>query len=129
MLTEHVLERAAAAGLPAEWQPFLWQVLKSPGATEPDAYLVEGGIAPVRTRGKRKGQRDWRRLDPLSRYKFYINPAEHQQWLARYEASTGRCFNCAGEGTEFASWSVTEGTKNRPCSRCNGTGAAPGAQP
>jgi DnaJ-class molecular chaperone len=41
----------------------------------------------------------------------------------KYESS-GLCWNCKSTGQTWAGWSVSEGAKYRPCSRCSGTGKA-----
>ena len=41
---------------------------------------------------------------------------------ARFEAETGRCAKCNGSGQQWAGWSVVDGTRFEPCTRCNATG-------
>jgi len=47
----------------------------------------------------------------------------------RFEAETGKCADCGGDGQEWRGWSHIGGHKWRPCKRCGATGAAPAIDP
>lgn len=85
-----------------------------------DASIVKmTGCVPTRnyTRGKRKGQPDYG-SGPAK--VVYVAEVEVKAEYARYEAETGHCGECMGEGHVFAGWSVDAGTKHRTCPKCNG---------
>lgn len=99
-------------GVPPEWR---WCNIKAVG---PDT-VVEGGIPRLLKSGKRKGKLTWRdcKLEPC-----VVTTAEIEAARAEYERSSGNCWVCQGTKLEFASWDHVDGTKNRECSQCNGTG-------
>ena len=86
--------------------------------------VVEGGVPRLLKAGPKKGKKTWRDV-PVQ--KAVVTEAELKAEHARYEAETGNCGDCFGNGEVFASWSVSAGVKHRPCKRCNGTGKTPNA--
>lgn len=89
-------------------------------------FVVRVGVPRALKSGPRKGQltfRDSKITEVL------VSEAELQAEHARYEAATGNCGDCFGNGEVFASWHHIDGTKYRKCSRCHGTGKAPEATP
>ena len=56
-LEAYSLAARQAAGLPDDWYGWLFT------ATEPKGVLVRGAVCPKVTRGKRKGQPNWRKKD------------------------------------------------------------------
>jgi hypothetical protein len=112
--------------LPPEWKWF--HIERLPHLGECQTILIRGAIAPAFTRGKRKGQTNWRARDKATEREFYITPAQHKVFLAEWEQSHGACYHCQGSCQELARWSVDRGTEYRPCSRCKATGKPPQEQ-
>lgn len=84
--------------------------------------VVTGGVPRVLKSGPRKGRLTWR---DVPTQKAVVTGAEIEIEKVRYEANTGKCGDCMGNGEVFASWSAAEGIKHRPCMRCGGTGERP----
>lgn len=102
---------------PPEWMACIWERIG------PDASKIEGGLTTPILRGKRKGKPKW--IGPRRNFDACIvTDEEIRREKTSYEASTGRCAECLGEGKVIYSISVTDGTKNRDCSACKGTGKA-----
>lgn len=108
-------------GVPREWR---WSVMKREGK-HPDYWGVtlEGGVYPPKTRGKYKGQPNFRAGTHLR--KITITDAMHHAWLREWEASEGKCSTCWGTGARWAGWSAVDGDRYEPCKRCNETGLPP----
>ena len=121
MLDDHAREIVKAE---PNWEAFEYEAIRSDGAREITMMRVRGAVAPLITRGSRKGQRNWRARDKATERTAYFTPAEHREWLKRWEAATGKCSECRGEGKTVASVSVYEGVKHRECSACHGDGKA-----
>jgi len=101
-------------GIPG-WIPYRWQ------AADGGDCIVHGCIpGGVFTRGPRKGQYNF--AHKTQERIIVVTHDEVQAAAVAYETETGNCWDCKGTGQEFAGWSVKEGTKTRPCRRCNGTG-------
>lgn len=100
---------------PDDWHAFLYE-------SEGDYLIVTGGIAPILTRGPRKGQRNWKKVDPATRKRIILTREDIRKYKEAWADNTGMCPECQGKGTEFVSWSRTEGTRTRPCRHCRGTG-------
>lgn len=112
------LESAARRKLsaPEAWKSYRWEVLAG-------GYLVTGAVpVGLYKSGPRKGRPKWEGRGT----KVVLSEMEVGAEVARYIQETGNCANCLGTKEEFLSWSVTEGTKRRPCSECNATGKAKG---
>lgn len=90
-----------------------------------DVIEVRGGVFPLKTRGKNAGQPNWKKPEPGTKRSAYFTLAAHQEFLEKWEAETGKCSTCFGTTQEWAGWSVKEGTKYRPCTRCGATGKPP----
>lgn len=82
-------------------------------------------FAPHRLKksGKHKGQKTW---DVKQRRQVLVSTSEKEAEERRFEAEDDRCYVCYGDGQEFGSWSVENGTRYRQCKRCGGTGKPPG---
>lgn len=106
-------------GVAGDWHWF------SIEAIDPGAVLVEGAVAPLFTRGPRKGRRNWRRKDASTIRRFVVSAADADAVRGAWELDTGLCHNCSGSGQEFARWSKDHGTETRACKRCAGSGNAP----
>jgi len=122
MLSEHAREIVQAA---PEWDAFDIEAIQSDGTRNTVMYRVRGAVAPLITRGKRKGRKNWRALDKATDRTAYFTPDEHKAFRARWEAATGKCSECCGEGKTLASLSMDTGATYRECSACHGTGKAP----
>ena len=99
----------------AGWVPYRWQ-----RASGLDCIVYGAVPKRVFVRGKNKGRPDFRTKTQESI--VVVTHADLQAAAVAYETETGNCWDCKGPGQEFAGWSVKEGTKTRPCRRCNGTG-------
>ena len=108
-------------GQPDGWRWFKWERI---GEGDHVADIVEGGVATeVYESGPRKGKLNYAKATHLA--KLVITRAEICARIARWEAETGKCSGCGGDGEEVAGWSKDHGTEYRPCSRCKATGKAP----
>lgn len=52
-----------------------------------------------------------------------VDRREEDAEPARYEAETGKCGLCGGDGQEWRGWNRETGHLWRECKRCGGTGA------
>lgn len=111
------------AGMGDDWEPHYYE--RHPPTLPTIYFEVRGAVAPILTRGPRKGRRDWKRSDPATERRLYIPVADHDAWVARWVERTGKCPRCVGTGEVFASWDRGEGTTYATCRDCGGTGAAP----
>lgn len=118
---EHAREKIGAQ---PEWKLFHWECFPHTGET---IYVqITGAVCLEKFKsGKRKGFTNWRKLIPETRRTVVLPILQHEQWELEWEKETGFCKQCTGAGDTFKSWSVTEGTKYRQCSRCAGSGKAP----
>lgn len=111
------------AGMPPDWEACEWKCMP-PGEVQPIYFAVKGAIAPVITRGPRKGQRNWARKIKSTVRSVAITPVDHEKWVAEWVTRTGKCPKCLGEGQVFARWNEAEGTTYKPCAECGATGKA-----
>lgn len=111
--------RRKVGGAP-EWEYFRWERIG-----EGRDFIVEGGIPRLLKTGPRKGSKTWR---DSKTQKAVVTEAEIVAEHARYEADTGNCGDCGGEGEVFKSWHKDHGATMQPCKRCAGTGKAPNAE-
>jgi len=110
-----VVRRKLGKGL--EWIPYRWELVGK------DDAIITGGIPTKRkTRGPRKGDWDW---TGVQAERCVVTQSEFQAEMSAYEAESGKCSHCFGDAREWCGWSLAEGTKWRPCSRCGATGEAP----
>ena len=101
------------------WEPYRWQL------TDGDGQIVNGcKPSGYYTRGERKGQPKFRPATPGTERTVAISKRDLEARAAAYEAETGKCWDCKGEGQECAGWSRDTGIKYRACSRCNGSALA-----
>lgn len=84
-----------------------------------DGVLMDGCVSSgVFVSGKRKGRP---RYDgPTER--VFVSDAEMTAEHKAYEARTGNCGKCIGEGRVWHGWHHIEGNKYIECSACVGTG-------
>jgi len=111
-------------GAPDGWQ---WRKIETVGdhrsPREHCASVIEGGVCSVLyASGKRKGQRNWTKRDPLGDRTFVISFAEFDAFIAEVELETGSCLTCFGTGQEGRSWNIKTGVGYETCGKCQGTG-------
>lgn len=105
--------------LPENFEFFHWEIVQR----EPSCItLFEGGMCRIIQRGKRAGSKCWKGRDKSIDRTFYITSEQAQEMEEKWAKRTGLCPNCAGKGRRAIAWSATEGTKYKPCEKCNGTG-------
>ena len=99
------------------WCWYKWQRLDGGG------HLFEGGVpTEFFSKGPRKGQPKWAGVEGQ---KFVVTDDEGKTEFLRREHETGKCQKCKGTGQQWSGWSVYEGVKTTPCTRCGATGNAP----
>lgn len=108
------------AGMGPEWEPYMFESFPRHPQQATRAEIT-GAVAPLITRGKSKGQRNWRKMDRSTKRVIYIDFAEYREWEAEWEKKTGKCAECE-EGREWCGWSESEGHRYRTCLKCKGTG-------
>ena len=109
------IARAKLQPLPEGWD------IRRFEAVGTDAALYTFSAFRIRTRGPNVGKR---KATGPSRAAV-VTDAEIAAARAAFEADTGMCANCAGDGAEYAGWSAQIGRKFRTCNRCSGSGARP----
>lgn len=83
--------------------------------------MLEGGVPRLLKSGPRKGEKTWR--DGI--VKILVTEDEAQDAFAQCELA-GTCGECLGKRLVWSGWSSVGGSTFRKCTRCNGTGRAPG---
>ncbi len=68
---------------------------------------------------KRNGKRNWVKA---KRVQLILSPNQIRRKAMEWEAETGLCYECGGDGIELVGYSVTNGQKVIPCRYCTGTG-------
>ena len=111
------------AGMGDEWSPYSYKCLPE-HPQESELVEVIGAVAPLKTRGKSKGSRNWDKMDRATKRTVYITFKEHAEWVKAWEVKTGKCATCRGAGNEWCGWSVTEGSRYKECTKCHGSGNA-----
>lgn len=119
LLTEHAKEML---GLPDDWEGYEWEALGVEYTGKVQCLKITGAVAPIKTRGKNKGQRNWAKMDKSTKAVAYIKPDEHKVWLAAWENQTGKCCECQGFGEVFAGWNIKTGVRHKQCEKCGGSG-------
>ena len=106
-------------GMPEGWT---WRVLD--GYKKPPGYTEVKGAAPIGkyTRGPRKGEPKWPKAEVYDI--LWIKDSEFDETKRLWEEETGKCSTCYGTGQEHVGWSKAEGSKHKPCEKCNATGKA-----
>jgi hypothetical protein len=103
------------SGIPG-WKPCIWEAI---GEGTRDS-LISGGVPRLLTRGPNKGHPRWE--GKLTR--VVVSGVEVEAAMAKYEGETGHCAECEGSCKTVAGWSAAEGTRYRPCAKCDSTGKA-----
>ena len=97
------------------WEPYLYERCGT------DGVLLTGAVPRLLKSGPRKGKKTWDRKGATS---VVVIAAETDAEEAAYEARTGNCGKCFGEGEVCVGWSKDDGKKIRTCKHCQGTGKA-----
>ena len=119
-----VLQARESLALPAEWEGYQFSCLPRHQDEQKDYiathFSIIGVVAPLITRGPRKGRRNWRKMDKSTRREFVVSIADHLTWKLAWEQKNNRCYRCTGTGQTLASVTVADGETYQPCSRCHG---------
>jgi len=94
------------------WEPFSY--LNSGSGR----LLVTGDIPRIITDGPERGVQVWDQV--VHRVSIVITHIDYFNHLQDYEASTGKCGHCLGEGRVIHSWHHREGTQYIRCPKCRG---------
>ena len=121
LLTEHARE---LLGMPPEWDAYRFEAIGLTSTQPTKVFCVEGAVAPLKTRGKYKGNPNWAKRDRATVRTAYFTPDEHDTWKSGWELKTGKCAECTGSGQRNVGWSAADGAKFKPCEKCNATGKA-----
>lgn len=88
-------------------------------ACREDGYSVHLYKCPLKTKGKCKGQPNFRKA--TANIHGLVSKAMVEEAKQRYIAETGNCPKCDGSGKELYHW-CKEMTEFRHCPDCEGTG-------
>lgn len=108
------------ANMGDKWEPYQWQVLPRGGPYE--LAEVIGAIAPLYSKGKRKGEHNFDKMDRSTKKTIYITTAENAAFVEKWQRETGLCANCEGKGKTLKSWHNVNGVEYQDCKDCAGTG-------
>jgi hypothetical protein len=113
-------------GMGLDWQIASWKDLdwRKPNSDLTARLRVTGVCAPVLPDGRVA----WEYQDKATRKSITFTRAEHATWVRAWEIKTGKCSNCAPDkpGQQWMGWHKDTGDYFLPCTRCHGTGQAPG---
>lgn len=110
--------------LPEDWQWFRLEAIGKHPNTQ--GVMVTGAISHVLiAKGPRKGEPNWKHRDRSTEQQVFVSHDAIDARKARYEAETGLCHRCFGDGKVVQSVSVDTGVTYRKCRRCDGTKKAP----
>lgn len=84
-------------------------------------FLLHGCERKIISRGKNK---DKFKYDKKNVRRVIVTAEEIAAIEKEYQENTGLCVRCLGSGQVFASWSVDDGKKYKPCKICSGSGKA-----
>lgn len=116
----HEMHAREKLGMPDDWKIYLWEALPHVGATI--YFHLVGSVAPIKSKGRYKGERDWKKEDKSTVRTVNISRLEHDAWLDCWEARTGKCRECVGRGQVVCRWSKAEGKSYAMCGVCGSTG-------
>jgi len=108
------LQAAELAGIPG-WKAFRYETVEG-------GFLITGAVAKPYVRGSRKGQPNWKNLDPSTLKRIIITKTSSDYFIQSWESHTGKCSKCYGTGKESRGWTKAEGKLLRTCLKCLGTG-------
>lgn len=87
-----------------------------PGQDGKKLIKVEGSVAPLFTKGKREGEHNWSAADPATERTFIVSVDELHAFVKAWEAETGGCSLCMGDGRVVTGAGVS-GTFYKACPR------------
>jgi hypothetical protein len=96
-------------GLQPPWECSGWKRLD-------DGLIVYFNEKYIKSSGKNKGKEGWRKTAKQT----FISLADTKEGQLKWEAETGKCSICGGDGIEEYGFSVA--AHLRECTRCNGSG-------
>lgn len=99
-------------GCPADFEFYFFERLPERGPAQ--VIKMIGAVAPFKTKGPNKGERNWKKMDPATRREVYLPVEEHKAWVAAWEIKTGKCSACQGSGQTLSG--------GKSCPRCSGFG-------
>lgn len=97
--------------------PDSWRWIEAEAIT--GGTLLTGGIVTYKENGDAKFPKS------ADQQKVFITKDDIDKEKGLYEEQTGKCWRCEGTGDWVYGWSIDEGSKKKPCSRCEATGNAP----
>lgn len=100
--------------LPPNWSYYTWEDVGG-------ALIVKGSEEYRKTKGANKGARAWRG----PKLTVVVTDEDQRMEERLYEAETGKCHQCQGDGQMWLKWTHDVGNHFGPCNRCAGTGVAP----
>jgi hypothetical protein len=104
-----------------DWDVYCFECLP-PDGSPTLMYKLKGVVAPLITKGKNKGHRNWGKMVKETHHTIYIPIDKHEKWCLEWEKETGQCGLCVGEKEILSGWSAKDGTRKKQCPKCNGTG-------
>lgn len=88
-------------------------------------HILKAAVCPVvYKRGSRKGKPNWPKRDRSTEATIVFSNAELDALISEWEAETGLCSTCGGDGQEWCGWSAEAGNRYRQCTACGGSGKA-----
>lgn len=117
------------SGMPPEWCAYAWECFPKEPNQKVLYYQIKGMVAPIKTKGPRKGDHNWKAGDKSTERVVILPVEEHEQWIRKWESSTGKCSNCIGDGKVIVKWSSITGIHYGECTICKGTGSKPAGRP
>lgn len=109
------------AGMPDNWHAYAFKCLPEYSRAHEMVEII-GICAPLKSKGKHKGLPNYKAGDKSTLRTVYLTNAELDAWTLAWEQRTDLCIQCEGTGQEWAGWSAKDGTRYRPCRKCNATG-------
>ena len=92
------------------WEPYSWEKCG-------DDSIVTGDVPiGIFKSGSRKGRHKFKGPGQ----KVVVTKQEMTAFATEYEHTTGKCWDCHGEGKVVTGWSKVKGTSYNPCQRCKG---------
>jgi hypothetical protein len=110
--------------IPDRWTVAVWEIVNY--GTPAQAMQVTGAVCDVVFKsGPRKGRKNWAKRDKSTEFSVRYTERQEKEVQLQWEADTGFCHKCHGNGTAWAGWSAVNGTTYKICRRCAGTGQRP----
>lgn len=73
---------------------------------------------PKITRGRRKGQPNWKKRDRSKEGTAVITRQQLKKWMCEWHLKTGLCPHCFGDRQLVVGVSVDKGARYKPCGYC-----------